>query len=48
MTPMLTDIAKGQLCTASPSGRRCALRREFPAVPPQGGEASLWAALRKD
>jgi hypothetical protein len=47
MTPTLTLFAEGQRCTADPFGRRDAMRREFPALPPQGGAASLGAALRE-
>jgi hypothetical protein len=47
MTPTLSSFAEGRLCTADPLRRHGAMRREFPALPPQGGEASFGAALQE-
>lgn len=47
MAPTLTLFAEDLLCTAGPFARHGAVRREFPASPPRGGDASFGAALQE-
>ena len=47
MAPTLTNFVEGRLCVAAPFGRHGAMRRETPASPPRGAQASFGAARQE-